>query len=164
MSYILEFISHPECFIIFECLTELFVLSIHIQKVSDDFDTTCRNLSCDFALSKMAVEEKTENSLCKFILTSTNLAVDQGTGPTGAATLTHQASPQNPWNIQCVLPQLTLIRHLSVKSAYWISEAFQIQVILGEMRVNVRGPGKSAIHISKNTGNFGDDNSLPTSK
>lgn len=122
--------------------------------MSNDFDTTCRNLSVDLALSKMAVEEKTENSLCKFILTSTNLAVDQWTGPTGAATLTHQASPQNPWNIQCVLPQLTLIRHLSVKSAYWISEAFQIQVILGEMWVNVRGPGQSAFHISKNTGNL----------
>lgn len=73
------------------------------------------------------------------------------TGSTDAASLTHQASPQNPWNKQSVLPQLASIKHLSVKSAYWIRVAFQIQVVLGVQWVKLRGPGQRAFHIFENT-------------
>lgn len=38
----------------------------------------------------------------------------------------------NPQNIQCVPLQLAFSKHLSLKSAYWIRVASQIQVILGE--------------------------------
>lgn len=57
----------------------------------------------------------------------------------------------NPWNIQCVLPQLTHTRLLSAKSAYQIRVAFQIQVILGEMWVKVRTSSQSTLYISGNT-------------
>lgn len=64
------------------------------------------------------------------------------------ATLTHQEMHPNPWNIHGVLLQLACTKHPSVKSAYWIREAFQIQVKLGERWVQVSRPYQRACDIS----------------